>query len=248
MRLKKSLGQHFLRDRKVIERIANAVDITPEDFVVEIGPGGGALTEEILKRSPKKLFLVEIDPYWADYLKNKFGEKVEVFNEDATKFNFSLLGKNLKFFGNLPYNVSTRILRNLLNHRNALSEGVFMVQKEVADRLTSKGGKEYGYLPALLQNFFSFEKLFNVHPKAFLPPPKVNSTVFKVKRLPFDMEEEEILEFESFLKRAFSKRRKKLKGNLKGLNLGDYGEKRAEELSPKELLNLFYSLKERGEL
>ncbi|WP_456457115.1 16S rRNA (adenine(1518)-N(6)/adenine(1519)-N(6))-dimethyltransferase RsmA [Thermovibrio sp.] len=248
MRLKKSLGQHFLKDKGIVERIVKAAQVNPEDVVVEIGAGGGALTEEILKHSPKKLFLVEVDPYWVNYLKERFGSKVEVLKEDATKFNFSLLGKELKFLGNLPYNVSSRILRNLLKHRNSFKEGVFMVQKEVADRLTSTKGKDYGYLPALLQNFFSFKKLFNVHPKAFFPPPKVNSTVFKAERLAFDMEESELLAFESFLKRAFSKRRKKLKGNLKGLSLGDYGEKRAEELSPEELLKLFRSLRERGEV
>ncbi|WP_457680718.1 16S rRNA (adenine(1518)-N(6)/adenine(1519)-N(6))-dimethyltransferase RsmA [Thermovibrio sp.] len=248
MRLKKSLGQHFLRDKGVVKRIVDAGEITPQDRVVEIGPGGGALTEEILKRNPKETFLVEIDSYWADYLKERFKDKVKVFNQDATKFDFSSLGKGLKFFGNLPYNASTRIIRNLLNYRSSLKKGVFMVQKEVADRLTSTKGKEYGYLPALLQNFFTLKKLFTVPPGAFTPPPKVMSTVFLMEPKEFEMEEGELLRFESFLKRAFSQRRKKLKRNL-GLKeppkeLSDYLERRAEELSPSRLLELFRKLEE----
>ena len=247
MRLKKSLGQHFLRDKGVIKRIVSAGNVLPEDRVVEIGPGGGALTEEILKREPKELVLIEIDPRWAEYLKEKFGSSVKIFNADATEFDFSQLEGKWKFFGNLPYNVSTAIIRNLLKHRNVFKEGVFMVQKEVADRLAATKGKEYGYLPALLHPFFRIEKLFDVHPKAFVPPPKVWSTVFRMVPSGFDMEEGELLSFEKFLKRAFSHRRKKLKKNLglKGFPEGfeELAEKRAEEIEPEEFLALFRALK-----
>lgn len=247
MRLKKSLGQHFLRDKSVVRRIVDLGSITPEDRVVEIGPGGGALTEEILRRKPKELILVEVDPRWVEYLKERFGDYVKIFNADATEFDFSQLGKGLKFFGNLPYNVSTAIIRNLLGHRKSLKEGLFMVQKEVAERLAARSGKEYGYLPALLQPFFKVEKLFDVHPKAFTPPPKVWSTVFKLTPAGFDMEEEELLSFEKFLKRAFSHRRKKLKKNL-GLDsfpsgFEELADKRAEEVPPETLLSLFRSLR-----
>jgi len=247
MKLKKSLGQHFLKDKGVIKRIVDSGNITPEDRVVEIGPGGGALTEEILKRRPKELILIEIDPQWVEYLNKKFGDSVRIFNADATEFDFSRLEEDLKFFGNLPYNVSTAIIRNLLRHRNSFREGVFMVQKEVADRLAAKSGKEYGYLPALLQPFFRIEKLFDVHPKAFIPPPKVWSTVFRMVPTGFEMEEEELLSFEKFLKSAFSHRRKKLKKNLslktfpKGFE--ELADKRAEEVSPETFLSLFRSLK-----
>ena len=246
MRLKKSLGQHFLRDKGVIKRIVEAGEIGPEDRVVEIGPGGGALTEEILKRNPAQLYLVEIDPEWAGYLKERFGDRVKVFNADATTFNFSSLGGGLKFFGNLPYNVSTRIIRNLLDHRRAMKKGIFMVQDEVAGRLTATSGKEYGYLPALLQNFFRIKKLFKVPPGAFTPPPKVMSAVFEMEPTGFDMEEGELLSFEDFLKRAFSMRRKKLRKNL-GIKEFPSGfshlkDKRAEEISPQELLSLFRAL------
>ncbi|WP_456341626.1 16S rRNA (adenine(1518)-N(6)/adenine(1519)-N(6))-dimethyltransferase RsmA [Thermovibrio sp.] len=246
MRLKKHLGQHFLKDKSVIKRIVGAGEIGPEDRVVEIGPGGGALTEEILKRNPAELYLVEIDPEWAEYLKKRFGDRVKVFNADATTFDFSSLGTSLKFFGNLPYNVSTRIIRNILDHRKAMKKGIFMVQDEVADRLTATSGKEYGYLPALLQNFFRIKKLFRVPPGAFTPPPKVMSAVFEMEPTGFDMEERELLSFEEFLKKAFSMRRKKLKKNLKVKELpppfSSIEEKRAEEIPPHLFLELFKAL------
>lgn len=246
MRLKKSLGQHFLKDKSVIKRIVDAGEVGPEDRVVEIGPGGGALTEEILKRNPAQLYLVEIDPEWAEYLKKRFGDRVKVFNADATTFDFSSLGEGLKFFGNLPYNVSTRIIRNLLDHKKAMKKGIFMVQDEVADRLTATSGKEYGYLPALLQNFFRIRKLFRVPPGAFTPPPKVMSAVFEMEPTGFDMEEGELLSFEEFLKRAFSMRRKKLKKNLKVKELpppfSGIEERRAEEVPPHLFLKLFKAL------
>ena len=247
MRLKKSLGQHFLRDRNVIKRIVDAGNITPEDRVVEIGPGGGALTEEILKRNPGELVLIEVDPQWVEYLKERFGDSVKVYNADATEFDFSKLGGEWKFFGNLPYNVSTAIIRNLLSHRSVFKEGIFMVQKEVADRLAATRGKEYGYLPALLHPFFRIEKLFDVHPKAFTPPPKVWSTVFRMVPTGFDMEESELLSYEEFLKRVFSHRRKKIKRNL-GLKsfpagLEEFADRRAEEIPPEGLLNLFRALR-----
>ncbi len=248
MRLKKSLGQHFLKDKSVVRRIADALGVFEDDCVVEIGGGGGALTEELIKRNPKELVVVEIDPEWCEYLSSKF-ENLKVINADAVEFNFSSLGSKWKFAGNLPYNVSTAILRNLLDHRKVFEKGVFMVQKEVADRLTASSGKDYGYLPALLSNFFSFKKLFDVPPGAFQPPPKVMSTVFLMEPKSFDMRKEELLEFERFLKKAFSHRRKKLKKNL-GLKkftgteeVKSLIDKRAEEIPPRELLELFRELK-----
>ena len=249
MKLKKHLGQHFLKDRNVVRRIVESGGISERDRVVEIGPGGGALTEEILNRNPKEVVLIEVDSDWVNYLKQKFGDKVGIFHADATEFNFSELPGRWKFFGNLPYNVSTAIIRNILTHRKSFDSGVFMVQKEVAERLTSKRGKSYGYLPALLHPFFKIERLFDVHPRAFTPPPKVVSTVVRMVPTGFDMEEEELVEFENFLKRAFSKRRKKLKKNVEiPEGFEEFGERRAEEISPSEFLNLFRALKgRRGE-
>ncbi len=246
-RLKKSLGQHFLKDKSVIRRIVEAAGDITGKRVVEIGAGGGALTEEILKRQPEKLLVVEIDKEWVDYLRNRFPTgNVEVLEGDATKFDFSALGKGLTYFGNLPYNVSTAILRNLLSHRKTVDLGVFMVQKEVAERLSSRRGKAYGYFPALFSLFFKVERLFDVPPSAFFPPPKVFSTVFKIVPTGFEMTPEELIGFEDFLKRAFSHRRKKLKSNVsvKDVPAGfrDFFEKRAEELSPEELLALFRGL------
>ncbi len=245
-RLKKSLGQHFLRDKSVIKRIVDAAGDIKGREIVEIGAGGGALTKEIVKREPRKLFIVEIDREWVAYLREKFSDKAEVLEGDATKFDFSALGKDLIYFGNLPYNVSTAILRNILSHRKTVKFGIFMVQKEVAERLSSKRGKNYGYFPALFSLFFKVEKLFDVPPAAFFPPPKVYSTVIKITPSGFDMKDSKLLKFENFLKTAFSHRRKKLKSNLRIKNtsseIGKLLEKRAEQLSPFELLELFERL------
>ncbi len=246
MKLKKRFGQHFLKDRGIIKRIVDSGEVKSTDRVVEIGPGGGALTEEILKRKPSELIAIEIDPEWVKYLTEKFGNRIRLIEADATTFDFSSLGKELNVFGNLPYNVSTSILRNLLNHRKSIKRGTFMVQKEVAERLSARQGKEYGYLPALLQLFFKIKKLFDVHPGAFVPPPKVVSSVITLTPTGFDIEESELKSFESFLKKAFSARRKKLKKNLgikkPSQDIAEFLEKRAEELEPEKLLWLFRKL------
>ncbi|WP_456397526.1 16S rRNA (adenine(1518)-N(6)/adenine(1519)-N(6))-dimethyltransferase RsmA [Desulfurobacterium sp.] len=249
LRLKKSLGQHFLKDKNIIRKIVDAAGIEFSDTVVEIGPGGGALTEEILKRNPKTLICIEIDSEMVEFLKEKFKvfKNFTIFSEDAKKFDFSQAGNNLKVLGNLPYNVSTAIIRNLLNYIDTIHSAVLMTQKEVADRLTSISGKDYGYLPALLQNFFKIEKLFDVQPGAFVPPPKVRSTVFKMTPLNFRMEEKELKEFETFLKKAFSNRRKKLKNNLgkpPSIELEDIFQKRAEEIPPVDMLSLFRKIRQ----
>ncbi|WP_297445395.1 16S rRNA (adenine(1518)-N(6)/adenine(1519)-N(6))-dimethyltransferase RsmA [Desulfurobacterium sp.] len=248
-RLKKSLGQHFLKDRNIIKKIVDAAGIETDDTVVEIGPGGGALTEEILERNPQSLVCVEIDPEMVEFLKEKFKTRKNftILNEDAKKFDLSQVGSNLKVLGNLPYNVSTAIIRNLLNYIDSVQTVIFMTQKEVAQRLTSTVGKDYGYLPALLQNFFKIEKLFDVPPGAFVPPPKVWSTVFKMTPLGFRMEEKELKKFESFLKKAFSNRRKKLKNNIgkpPSAELEEMFQKRAEEIPPTEMLSLFRKIRQ----
>lgn len=246
MVLKKSLGQHFLKDKNIVKKIVKTGNVTFQDRVIEIGAGGGALTEELLRRRPKTLTVVEIDRGWVEYLKERFDNRVNVIHADATKFDFSSLGGEFKYFGNLPYNVSTAILRNLLKHRRTVEMGIFMVQKEVANRLSAKRGKNYGYLPALLSLFFSVKKLFDVPPTAFTPPPKVMSTVFKMVSKGFDMDEGTLIQFENFLKTAFSHRRKKLKKNLGSKNppkeIAEQLERRAEELSPQILLKLFKTL------
>jgi len=247
IRPKKSLGQHFLRDKSVIDRIVKAAGVSHSDTVIEVGPGTGALTERLLEENPKRLIAVEVDPELVKLLREKFSrfKNFEVVKADATKFDFAGAGK-VKVVGNLPYNVSTAIIRNVLNGADNLKLAVFMTQKEVADRFIKGRGKDYGYLSALVNFFFSVKKLFDVPPSSFYPPPKVYSTVFMLKPKRKLLERQELNRFESFLKRAFSNRRKKLKNNLK---LSSYPEgvenlisKRAEELSPEELFELFRKL------
>ncbi len=245
---KKRLGQHFLKDRKIIEKISDSLHIGKEDLIVEIGAGTGALTEELLKRNPKKLIAIEIDSELCEFLKEKFSnyKNFKVLQQDAKETDFKRFGKSLKIVGNLPYNVSTAIIRNLINSSKNIDVAVFMTQKEVADRFIRKKGKDYGYLSALTNIIFEIKKLFDVPPSAFYPPPKVNSTVFIMKPKEFHIKPDKLIRFENFLKLAFSNRRKKLKNNLKVKNyppeLENTLSKRAEELSPEELFKLFERL------
>ncbi|SNR66681.1 16S rRNA (adenine(1518)-N(6)/adenine(1519)-N(6))-dimethyltransferase RsmA [Desulfurobacterium atlanticum] len=250
LKLKKYLGQHFLKDRNIIRKIVDSLDIKAGDTVVEIGPGGGALTKELVERKPKRLICVEIDDEMIDYLKETFRDCsfVEIVKGDAVKFDFSKCGNRIKVVGNLPYNVSTAIIRNLLDYKSILERAVFMTQKEVAERLISRKGKNYGYLPALLQNFFEIKKLFDVSPKVFTPPPKVWSTVFKMIPKDFSLDKEELEQFEKFLKKAFSGRRKKLKNTLgiELLEISDILSLRPEDVSPEEFYRLFTTFKQKN--
>ncbi len=237
---KKRLGQHFLKSKPVVSKILKTVNVGADDIVVEIGGGKGALTEALFQKKPKKLIVIELDKELAEFLKERF-KGIDVVWADATEFNFSNLfdgSQKLKVVGNLPYNVSTRIIRNLINHHGVLKGCVFMVQKEVADRLTSLKGKSYGYLPALVWHFFDVKKLFDVPPSAFFPRPKVFSSVIEMIPKDTKVSPEELKDFERFLKVAFSQRRKKLKNVLDSLPK-EYSERRAEEVSPEEFLRLF---------
>jgi len=248
LRLKKSLGQHFLKSRTVLRRIVEVAKLQRESRVIEIGAGSGALTKEILAKNPLELVVVEIDSRWVEFLREKFKDKVKILQADATKFDFSSLNKTYIYIGNLPYNAATAILRNIITHRKTVERGIFMVQKEVAIRLSSKIGKNYGYFSALISTFFDVKLLFDVHPSAFYPQPKVTSTVFELTPAGFDMPEEELLSFEKFLKTVFSHRRKKLRSNLRLSVTGAVFEIRAEELPPERLLELYRELREKGYL
>ena len=235
MKPKKRFGQHFLRNRGAVEKIVAAVEPQPGEVIVEIGPGEGVLTEKLLEIAP--VIAIEIDRDLAPALKTRFGERLEVRNEDALE---ALLPQQpYRAVGNLPYNVGTPILRRVIADEH-WKRAVFMLQKEVADRLIAKPGEEdYGYLTLYTQVYATAKRLMTLEPKSFYPPPKVRSAVVVLEpdRKPYASPE--LLDL---LSTAFRMRRKTLVNNLMTIasrdqvvdalrSLGIDERIRAEELS-----------------
>ena len=205
---KKKWGQHFLRNRGAVMRIVEAVEPAPDDIVVEIGPGEGVLTEK-LAELPNELMAVEIDPELSDRLRAQFGDRITLVNEDA--MDATLPARPYRAVGNLPYNAGTPILRRVVSDPNC-RRAVFMLQKEVADRLVAKPGDEaYGYLTLFVRLYSSARILMTLEPKSFYPPPKVRSAVVVLDpdRKPFASEE-----LIDLISASFRMRRKKLVNNL----------------------------------
>ncbi|HZD52022.1 MAG TPA: 16S rRNA (adenine(1518)-N(6)/adenine(1519)-N(6))-dimethyltransferase RsmA [Woeseiaceae bacterium] len=218
-RARKRFGQHFLVDPSVIVRIVDAVAPRKEDVLIEIGPGRGAITGS-LARSGARLYALELDRDLAARLRQDFAgaENISIVEADALRFDFASIGGALRVVGNLPYNISTPLLFRMIGYRHVLSDAHFMLQKEVADRLAaSPGGKAYGRLTVMLGCRMSVEPLFDVPPEAFNPPPKVTSTVVRLRPRPAG--EIRILD-EALMSRlvtqAFSLRRKTMRNALKG--------------------------------
>tara|TARA_B100001939_G_C16854426_1_gene578952 strand:- start:246 stop:1031 length:786 start_codon:yes stop_codon:yes gene_type:complete len=185
IRAKKSLGQNFLVDRNIIVKIVNILKLKNKN-ILEIGPGTGNLTEEILKKSPKKVLVVEKDDSLANLLKEKFKDRIDVINKDILKIDEnSLSNQALTVFGNLPYNISTEILcKWILNIKQIIWFDclVLMFQKEVADRIISDfNTKSYGRLTILANWRLDIKKICDVSPLSFQPKPKIKSTVLFLK-------------------------------------------------------------------
>lgn len=219
LRARKRFGQHFLASPDYINRIVGAIAPRPDDTLVEIGPGRGAITEP-LARSGARLHAIEFDRDLARRLEQRFAqaENVSIVEADALRFDFATLGENLRVAGNLPYNISTPLLFHLLGFAGRIDDLHFMLQKEVVDRLAaSPGTKDYGRLTIMLGCRMTVEPLFEVPPDAFLPPPRVTSAVVRLRPRPdgeFVVEDEGALS--KLVARAFSQRRKTLRNALKG--------------------------------
>ena len=180
-RPKKSLGQNFLIDKNILEKIINTTDIHNKT-ILEIGPGTGNLTSYILKKNPKKLFVIEKDNMLAKDLANKFNNKITIINEDVLKIDETLLFKEkVIVFGNLPYNISTEILTKwIINLKNNFwfDSLVLMFQKEVADRIIAEfNTSNYGRLSIICNWKLNIKKIFDIKPEAFYPKPKIDSTL-----------------------------------------------------------------------
>ena len=217
---KKSLGQNFLHDKKIINLISELGNIDNKDIVIEVGPGTGNLTEKILEKNPKKLIVVEKDKRLSDNLKNKFQEKIVIFNQDMLNFPFhKYLYKKIIIFGNLPYNISSQILAKWIKMKNLdkiCKKFILMFQKEVADRIIAEfNTKNYGRLSILANWRMEIEKILDIDPKCFKPSPKVISTllVFIPKKKYYNIQDPSKLEHVTNV--FFNQRRKMIKKPMK---------------------------------
>lgn len=234
IRLTKSLGQNFLTDESVVKRIVDTAEITSEDLVMEIGPGIGSMTGELAARAGR-VVAVEIDRHLIPVLKENLKEfsNLEIINEDIMKVNVkSITGTEhnmaQKVVANLPYYITTPIIMKLLEEENDIELMVFMVQKEVAQRMVAKpGGKDYGALSVGVQYYAQPERVFDVPPHCFIPQPEVDSTIIKLKKNktpPVNLKDKDM--FFKVIKAAFGQRRKTLLNAL--TNSGGFNKTKEE--------------------
>jgi len=248
---KKHLGQHFLKDTNIAEKIVLSLKFHQNyNILVEIGPGTGVLTQFLIKY-PQHLHLVEIDPESISYLQKEYDTSAfQIWQQDFTSLDLQELTRDrIGIIGNFPYNISSQIFFKILENTDQVQEVVCMLQKEVAQRISAKpGSKSYGILSVLLQTYFDIVYLFDVPPQVFLPPPKVTSGVIRltrnqVKSLPCDKKL-----FFKVVKQAFQMRRKTLRNALKILTLPDHLHQnpllsqRAEQLSVDDFIFITQAL------
>jgi len=247
VKAKKHLGQHFLTDESVAEKIADTLTLNNYKTVLEIGPGTGVLTKYLLKK-PVTTYVVEIDTESVEYLQANYLNLVpRIIEKDFLKYdlNESLNGEPFAIIGNFPYNISTQIVFKTLEMRDQIPEFSGMFQKEVAARICSKeGSKVYGILSVLVQAFYDAEYLFTVPPHVFNSPPKVESGVLRlIRKEDYSLPCDEKM-FYKVVKTAFQQRRKTLRNSLKTFDLSDnlkansiFGQ-RPEQLSVASFLEL----------
>ena len=215
IRAKKSLGQNFLIDKNIIDKITTTVSIANNE-VLEVGPGTGNLTKEILKNNPSKLYLVEKDTFLAENLEDIIDERVKIFNKDILNFDENLLSKKkIIVFGNLPYNVSTEILSKWvtkLKNDYWFSDLILMFQKEVADRIIAQfNSSNYGRLSILANWRLNINKICDISPESFSPRPKIQSSLIHFTPKKNFAKIKDPLNLEKITRIFFSHRRKMLK-------------------------------------
>jgi len=248
VRPKKFLGQHFLRDEQIAQKIVSSLDLKDGiNHVVEIGPGTGVLTKYLIRDENIRLQAVELDRESVPFLKTAYPDMAQhIIEADVLKLDWNQLGEEqYAVIGNFPYNISSQIFFKVLEHRDKVEQVVCMLQKEVAERIASpKGSKVYGILSVLLQAYYDIEFLFKVPPGVFFPPPKVMSAVIRLKRNKIEkLDCDEVL-FKVLVKQGFQNRRKTLRNALKRLNLPasitslPMLDKRAEQLSVDDFVSL----------
>ncbi|MEP7168385.1 MAG: 16S rRNA (adenine(1518)-N(6)/adenine(1519)-N(6))-dimethyltransferase RsmA [Bacteroidota bacterium] len=251
---KKFLGQHFLNDETIAEKIVSSLTLNGcYSKVLEIGPGMGVLTKLLLLRKEIETSVIEIDFSAVEYLKNNFPEfKKKIIEGDFLEMKLSEFSSTpFAIIGNFPYNISTQILFKVYDNRQLIPEVVGMFQKEVAERIASKpGNKSYGILSVLMQAYYDIEYLFTVDEHVFTPPPKIKSGVIRLQRnknVQLDCDE---VFFKRVVKTAFNQRRKTLRNALKPITNKTelpFLSQRAEELSYLDFVELTNKIESKGD-
>jgi len=247
--LKKSLGQHFLKDENICKKIVAAIQQYPHHKLLEVGPGGGALTKYLLEIRGIDFKAVELDSEKVVYLLTTYA----TLKDKLVHQNFLDMERpfdqRFSVTGNFPYNISSQILFKILEWKDNVENVVGMFQKEVAQRVTAKeGSKTYGVTSVLVQAFFKVEYLFEVSESSFTPPPKVKSAVIRLLPLEKKVEMKDERSFFRLVKAAFNQRRKMLRNAVKDLFdpailKDEIFNKRAEQLSVKEFGELSFKMK-----
>ena len=237
---KKLLGQNFLLDKNICKKIINSTSIKNK-IIIEIGPGTGQVTDQIIKQKPKKLVLIEKDENLYNILKKKYisFKNITIINGDALTYDF-LLKEKINIISNLPYNISTKLIIKLLQDYHNINEMIFMVQKEVANKfiyLNKDGNNKYSLF---INSISSYKILFEISNKVFYPKPKVNSCLIKIKPNKNKLNKKLLWDFSQNI---FKNKRKKLnRFNNKNITDNSYNKifnKRPQELIIKEFIDLF---------
>ena len=239
--IRKKWGQIFLIDKNIIKNIISIINPSKDDHIIEIGPGKGALTIP-LSQIVDNITAIEIDPLLNDFLLSKNISNLTLYNKDILDWDFTNVESNnsIKIIGNLPYNITSPIIFKFLKN-DSWNEMIIMVQKEVAKRITSESNcKSYSRISVVCQTFFEISYELDVSHNSFYPRPKVDSAILKFKRKKNDLN---LDEYSLFIKRCFAKKRKIMKNNLKDYlditKIHEYTDKRAQQISVEEFVNLF---------
>lgn len=248
-RKKKAFGQHFLRKQSVVDHMIAKVAITPTTSVMEIGCGDGFLTKAILAQtSCKQLWCFEIDHEWAQYVRTHVHDnRLTIHEKNILELDWNSLAEHKPWvlLANIPYNITFPILFLLKSHRHLFSEGVLMIQEEVAQKMVAKNGRSSSAISMLFQHYFDLTLMEKIEPGAFVPPPKIFSRLLYFKPrsdVPSIVDEEN---FWNFVRASFKSPRRTLKNNLASTHF-EYSalgeallQKRAQELSFNDFLNMW---------
>lgn len=249
--VKKKFGQHFLRDESIVDHMIDAVTLTKDTSVLEIGCGDGFLTQRILQYTLARLWVFEIDPDWAAYVAEKIpDDRLTIFQENILQINFDRLKpyKPWVLLSNLPYQITFPILHLVAKYRDFFQEGVVMVQEEVAQKILKTSGRGYGYPALFFQRYFEWQLLDKIPPDSFYPPPKVFSRLLYFKPRIHIPEIPNENRFWKFIKACFKQPRRTLKNNLQSTHYDrekipdSLLKLRAQQLSMNDFLHLWHLL------
>jgi 16S rRNA (adenine1518-N6/adenine1519-N6)-dimethyltransferase len=248
LKLKKSLGQHFLKDESIIKQIVDALKEDSFTNLLEVGPGGGALTKYLIKIPAINFKAVELDDTKTAFLQKNYPVLKDKIIAQSFLDIDAPFDEPFVVIGNFPYNISTQILFKILDWRDQVPVVIGMFQKEVAQRAASKeGSKVYGVLSVLIQAFYQVDYLFDVSNECFTPPPKVQSGVIRLRRKKTDLNYTSEKSFRLLVKTAFGQRRKTLRNAVKGMFAPEVLQdeifnKRAEALSLEDFAALTFRM------